>query len=207
MQPASSAGTSLLIAMNSGTFHGMIAATTPTGSRRTTLWPNRPLRVSSHGKVVGELGVDAEHGGRRRVHHHLDGRAGRAHLLGEHGLEVRQPLGQQLGEAGDDLGPVDRRGRRPCACIYSFSYIYCTPTSPNARATCSRSTCPARPEDAATVVASGLTAPQQLFLDENASVRLHRGVHAKRNAVAHRPGDGNQDRAPSPACRTRSGSP
>ena len=51
MQPASSAGTSLLIAMNSGTFQGMIAATTPTGSRRTRLTPNMPVRVSSHGKV------------------------------------------------------------------------------------------------------------------------------------------------------------
>src|SRR3954469_23375887 len=51
VQPASSAGISLLMAMNSGTFHGMIAATTPTGSRRTRDSPNRPLRVSSHGKV------------------------------------------------------------------------------------------------------------------------------------------------------------
>ena len=50
MQPARNAGASLLIAMNSGTFHGMIAATTPTGSRRTRLRPNMPLRSSSHGK-------------------------------------------------------------------------------------------------------------------------------------------------------------
>src|SRR3954470_8064378 len=51
VQPASSAGTSLLMAMNNGTFHGMIAATTPTGSRRTRVSPNMPLRVSSHGNV------------------------------------------------------------------------------------------------------------------------------------------------------------
>src|SRR4051794_41084665 len=52
VHPASSAGTTLLMAMNSGTFHGMIAATTPTGSRRTRLSPNIPVRVSSHGNVA-----------------------------------------------------------------------------------------------------------------------------------------------------------
>src|SRR3954447_8202078 len=51
VHPASSAGTTLLMAMNSGTFHGMIAATTPTGSRRTRVSPNMPVRVSSHGNV------------------------------------------------------------------------------------------------------------------------------------------------------------
>jgi hypothetical protein len=51
VHPASSAGTSLLTAMNSGTFHGMIAATTPTGSRRTRVSPKSPVRVSSQGKL------------------------------------------------------------------------------------------------------------------------------------------------------------
>jgi hypothetical protein len=55
VQPASRAGTTLLTAMNSGTFQGMIAATTPTGSRRTFVSPNMPVRVSSHGNVAASL--------------------------------------------------------------------------------------------------------------------------------------------------------
>ena len=35
--------------MNSGTFHGVIAATTPTGARRTRTGPPiMPVRVSTH---------------------------------------------------------------------------------------------------------------------------------------------------------------
>ena len=50
VQPASSAGISLVTIRNCGMFHGTIAATTPTGSRR--MWmsePKRPGRVSCHG--------------------------------------------------------------------------------------------------------------------------------------------------------------
>jgi len=39
VQPASSAGPSLLIARKSGTFHATIAPTTPMGSRCTIVWP------------------------------------------------------------------------------------------------------------------------------------------------------------------------
>ena len=39
VQPASSAGPSLLTARNSGTFHATIAPTTPIGSRCTMVWP------------------------------------------------------------------------------------------------------------------------------------------------------------------------
>ena len=50
VQPASRAGTSLDMIVNCGTFHGGIAATTPTGSRRTTTGePSTPARSSSHG--------------------------------------------------------------------------------------------------------------------------------------------------------------
>ena len=53
MQPASSAGASLDIVVNCGTFHGGIAATTPTGSRRTmTSAPSAPGRTSSHGNSL-----------------------------------------------------------------------------------------------------------------------------------------------------------
>ena len=37
--------------VNCGTFHGGMAATTPTGSWRTMTSPSEPARVSSHGKV------------------------------------------------------------------------------------------------------------------------------------------------------------
>ena len=49
-QPASRAGTSLVAIRNWGMFHGTIAATTPTGSRR--MWrsePKKPGRISCHG--------------------------------------------------------------------------------------------------------------------------------------------------------------
>ena len=49
-QPESSAGTSLDMIVNCGTFHGAMAATTPTGSRRTTTgMPSAPARSSSQG--------------------------------------------------------------------------------------------------------------------------------------------------------------
>ena len=50
VQPDSSAGASLAIVTNCGTFHGTMPATTPTGSCRTmTSVPSMPVRVSSHG--------------------------------------------------------------------------------------------------------------------------------------------------------------
>ena len=50
VQPASSAGTSFDRMVNCGTFHGGMAATTPTGSwRTTTSAPSAPGRVDSHG--------------------------------------------------------------------------------------------------------------------------------------------------------------
>src|SRR5438552_16800626 len=49
VHPATKAGASFDIAVNCGTFHGAIAPTTPTGSRRTmTLPPKTPVRLSSH---------------------------------------------------------------------------------------------------------------------------------------------------------------
>ena len=48
--PAAIAGPSFNAAMNSGTFHGMIPAATPTGARRTSTGePSAPSRRSSHG--------------------------------------------------------------------------------------------------------------------------------------------------------------
>lgn len=49
VEPLSSAGASLAAATNCGTFHGMTAATTPTGSRRTRIGPRTPWRCSSYG--------------------------------------------------------------------------------------------------------------------------------------------------------------
>lgn len=49
-QPASSAGASFAAAVNCGTFHGTTAATTPTGSRRTSSGPSAPSRRSSYEK-------------------------------------------------------------------------------------------------------------------------------------------------------------
>lgn len=50
VQPVSSAGASLAAATNCGTFQGATAATTPTGSRRTRIFPSTPSRVSSYVK-------------------------------------------------------------------------------------------------------------------------------------------------------------
>src|SRR5207248_5710213 len=50
VHPVTRAGASFDIVVNCGTFHGTIAPTTPTGSRRTmTGAPSEPSRVSSHG--------------------------------------------------------------------------------------------------------------------------------------------------------------
>ena len=52
-QPASNAGASFDIVTNCGTFHGTIAATTPTASRRTiTGLPSTPMRSSSHAQLA-----------------------------------------------------------------------------------------------------------------------------------------------------------
>ena len=49
VQPDTSAGASFDMVTNCGTFHGTMAATTPTGSRRTiTGEPRTPMRDSSH---------------------------------------------------------------------------------------------------------------------------------------------------------------
>ena len=50
VHPVNSAGASLAIVTNCGTFHGTMPATTPTGSWRTmTSVPSMPVRVSSQG--------------------------------------------------------------------------------------------------------------------------------------------------------------
>ncbi len=52
VQPDTRAGASFDMVTNWGTFHGTIAATTPTGSLRTmTGEPSTPLRVSSHSQL------------------------------------------------------------------------------------------------------------------------------------------------------------
>ena len=48
-EPEASVGANFSIVMNSGTFHGMMPATTPTGSLRTRAGPNMPGRTSSKG--------------------------------------------------------------------------------------------------------------------------------------------------------------
>jgi hypothetical protein len=50
VHPATSAGANLPDAVTCGPFHGVIAATTPTGSRRTVTGPRIPSRRSSHAK-------------------------------------------------------------------------------------------------------------------------------------------------------------
>ena len=68
VQPAASAGASLAEAMKSGTFHGAIAPTTPTGSFVTrTSGLSTPVRTSSKAKLAARLGVVVEDH-RRRQH-------------------------------------------------------------------------------------------------------------------------------------------
>ncbi len=53
MQPASSAGATLLLIRPMGAFHGMIAPTTPTGSRTSRPnWPADGFAGSSNGNVL-----------------------------------------------------------------------------------------------------------------------------------------------------------
>ena len=60
MQPASRAGAIFEIVVNCGTFQGGIAATTPTGSRRTiTSEPSAPGRTSSHGNAFAMVRKDS----------------------------------------------------------------------------------------------------------------------------------------------------
>ena len=51
VQPASSAGASLLLIRSIGAFHGMIAPTTPTGSRMISPKPPGRAGRSSNGNV------------------------------------------------------------------------------------------------------------------------------------------------------------
>ncbi len=48
VEPEASAGASFSMVTNSGTFHGTMAPTTPTGSRRTSVGPSTPWRRSSN---------------------------------------------------------------------------------------------------------------------------------------------------------------
>ena len=74
MQPASSAGTSLLIAMNNGTFHGMIAVTTPMGSRTHERLAVDAVADVFPGELVCRTGVVLERRHRGAVLHHVDDR-------------------------------------------------------------------------------------------------------------------------------------
>lgn len=56
----SSAGASFAAAVNCGTFHGTMAATTPTGSRRTRSLPRAPSRVSSYVKLRATLIAESQ---------------------------------------------------------------------------------------------------------------------------------------------------
>ena len=83
VEPDASAGPSFSMVMNSGTFHGTIAPTTPTGSRRTSAGPSTPWRHSSNAYSRARLGVVVEHhGGREHLAHDRE-RDRRAHLLGD----------------------------------------------------------------------------------------------------------------------------
>ncbi len=51
VQPAASAGASFNMMVKRGTFHGTIAAATPTGSCRTSAEPMKDGRLSSKAKL------------------------------------------------------------------------------------------------------------------------------------------------------------
>ena len=48
VEPDASVGASLSMVTNSGTFHGMMPAATPTGSLRTSTGPSMPWRICSN---------------------------------------------------------------------------------------------------------------------------------------------------------------
>ena len=108
MQPASSAGTSFDIVTNCGTFHGTMAATTPTGSRRTmTSVPSMPVRASSHGKAPARCS--------RKVSSIIHGAGACARLEKEIGEPIS--VGDHLGHLADLARRRGREGsgRRRCA--------------------------------------------------------------------------------------------
>ena len=63
VEPEARAGASLSMAMNSGTFHGMMPAATPTGSWRTRVGPIMPVADLLEGELAGQAGEVVEHGG------------------------------------------------------------------------------------------------------------------------------------------------
>ena len=117
VEPDARAGPSFSDVTNSGTFHGTIAPTTPTGSRRTSVGPRMPGRRSSNGVLTGEARVVVEHhGGGEDLPHGRPG-DGRAHLLGDgagHLLVAGLDAG---GDGGDHVGALGRAHLRPGAVV------------------------------------------------------------------------------------------
>ena len=113
-QPAASAGPSFSMVMNCGTFHGTIAAATPTGSRRTSAGPSMPGAHLLERVLARQAGEVVEHhvGG----HHlaHVRERDRRAHLGGDgrRHLGRRAPAARASSRA-IDVGALGRRHARP----------------------------------------------------------------------------------------------
>ena len=121
VQPATSDGPSLAAAMNSGTFQGLMAPTTPTGSLATSTSPMRPWRTSSNCEGGGQAHVVVEdHGGGEDLGHGRPGHR-RSHLGGD---QLRPSAPSRPGGRPTPWsrwrparsGPCGARGprRRPC---------------------------------------------------------------------------------------------
>ena len=113
VQPAARAGASLVAVSDCGTFHGTIAATTPTGLRRTvTVLARRPSRTSSDGLLADEVGVVAEQHRRERLQLTRDG--DRHAVLGaDRSVDLLGALLVLLRETLQDLGAACRIPGRP----------------------------------------------------------------------------------------------
>ncbi len=103
-------------------FHGTIAATTPTGSRRMCRSdPKKPGRVSCHGYFSATIAERAHHHLRQRHLGPLGERDRRADLGGDHlghlGLAFAVQLGKSAHGVDSFAGPraaaMDRCRRRP----------------------------------------------------------------------------------------------
>ena len=108
VHPAASDGASLAAAMKSGTFHGAMAPTTPTGSLVTsTCGFSMPARTSSKAYEVGQVGVVVEDHGRCQHLAHAGEGDRRAHLPGD-------DLGH-VAHLRHDLRRDRRAGSRPAS--------------------------------------------------------------------------------------------
>jgi hypothetical protein len=115
VDPLASAGASLSIEMNSGTFHGTMPAQTPTGSWRTRAGPIMPSSHLLEGEASGQLGEVVErHAGGTHLAEVAE-QQWAAHLGGDQVGQVVGPFQKERIEPVDHVGPLGGGRAAPVA--------------------------------------------------------------------------------------------